>query len=301
LIDLEAAGRKKRMDSTKLTLGEQFGPVESYCDPGEIAAFALAINDDNPMYQDGRAIPPTYAVVPGLQPFLATASTTILPPQALEGGRSAGHGEHDLYIHRQVPPGTVLYTSAQLNSIVVNKIGMNLVSRVTSVDDEGRLVFEQYWSTMMKGPVTGGDQGPEPADHAFPQEARSRHVATVDLATTPDQTFRYAGASGDRSGLHVDDRVANERLGGKQGKVLQGACTLGIASRALVAIAAGGDPRRITRLAVRFSRNVFPGDDISVSVYDVGATAGGGHAFAFEATVEGRMVLRNGRVEVSPS
>lgn len=28
--------------------------------PLEIAAFALAINDDNPLYRDGRAVPPTY-------------------------------------------------------------------------------------------------------------------------------------------------------------------------------------------------------------------------------------------------
>lgn len=52
------------MDTSKVPLGERSGPFVNYCDPGEIAAFALAINDDNPLYRDGRAVPPTYPVVP---------------------------------------------------------------------------------------------------------------------------------------------------------------------------------------------------------------------------------------------
>lgn len=37
------------MDTSKVPLGEPSGPFLNYCDPGEIAAFALAINDDNPL------------------------------------------------------------------------------------------------------------------------------------------------------------------------------------------------------------------------------------------------------------
>jgi acyl dehydratase len=287
------------MDSTKIPFGKSFGPVESYCDPGEIAAFGLAINDDNPRYQDGRAVPPTYAVVSGLQPFLAMATT--LPADAMEGGRGAGHGEHDLYIHRPPQPGTMLYTTAELSAAVVSKAGMNVFSRITSVDEQGQLVFEQYWSSMYAGEVTGGNQGRELADHSFPDDARQRLVGTLVIPTTLDQTFRYAGASGDRAILHVNDKAAARATNSDRGKILQGACTLGIATRALVALAAGGDAVRIRRIAVRFSRYVYPGEEIAVSVYDVGALADGNHAYAFEAMSGGQTVLRHGRVEVSPS
>jgi acyl dehydratase len=283
------------MDSSKVPLGEKSGPFVNYCDPGEIFAFAQAINDDNPLYRDGRAVPPTYPVVPV---FDAMRSLGQPPPEATEGGRSGGHGEHDLYIRRPITPGMALHTTADRYAVVVSKAGMNVFIRLLSVDDEGQLVIEQYWSSIIVGEATGGNQGPEMPDHAFPEDARSRKVGTMSLATTRDQTFRYAGASGDRSSIHVSDAAAIQA--GRPRKFNQGACTLGLTSRALVALAAGGDPNRIRRVAVRFSRYAFPGDDIDVSVFDVGPTAEGLHAYAFEASSAGQTVLRNGRVEVTP-
>jgi hypothetical protein len=262
------------MDSSKVPLGEPSGPFLNYCDPGEIAAFALAINDDNPLYRDGRAVPPTYPVVPV---FDAMRSLGQLPAEATAGGRGGGHGEHDLYIRRPISPGMALHTTADRYAVVVSKAGMNVFTRLMSVDDDGQLVIEQYWSSIMTGEATGGNQGGE----------------------MPDQTFRYAGASGDRSSIHVSDQAAIR--GGRPRKFNQGALSLGIASRALVALAAGGEPGRIKRIAVRFSRYAYPGDDIDVSVYDVGPTSDGVHAYAFEVASVGNTVLRNGWVEVTPA
>lgn len=287
------------MDTTKIPFGQATPAVESSSDPGEIAAFALAINDDNPLYADGRAVPPTYAVVPGLKPFLA--STLSPDHEAIAGGRSGGHGETDLYIHRPLKPGEVLRTTGEPGAAVTNRGGLNLFSRVASVDEAGELVYEHFWSVIYLGEVTGGNQGRQLADHTFPEEARSRRVGSMVLRTTADQTFRYAGASGDRAVIHVDDRAARAMTGDDRGKFLQGLCTLGVTSRALVALAAGGEPDRIRRIAVRFARYAFPGDEITVSVYDAGPVDGGRHAFAFEAESGGQTVLRHGRVEVDPA
>jgi acyl dehydratase len=283
------------MNSAKVPLGKQVGPFTNYCDPDEIAAFALAINDDNPMYQDGRAVPPTYAVVPVFQAF---QNVEPLPPESMVGGRPGGHGEHELVIHRPITPKMVLHTTADRYSVVVSAAGMNVFKRLLSVDDHGELVLEQYWGSINVGKAAGESQGPPMPDHTFSaeDEARSRLVGTMSLATTRDQTFRYAGASGDRSIIHVSDHAATSM--GQSRKFLQGALSLGIASRALVAFAADGDPRRIRRVAVRFSSYAFPGSALEVAVYDVGPTTEGRHAYAFEVTSDGRTVLRHGRVEV---
>ena len=159
-------------------------------------------------------------------------------------------------------------------------------------------MIEQYWSTINVGEVTGGNQGPAMPDHTFPEEARSKPVGSMTIHTTRDQTFRYAGASGDRAIIHVSDQAAKSM--GQPRKFLQGAMSMGLASRALVDLAAGGDPSRIRRLAVRFAGYTFPQNDIEVSVYDAGMTAEGLHAFAFEAVSDGRTTLRHGRVEVAP-
>ena len=284
------------MDSTRVPLGEKVGPFANYCDPDEIAAFALAINDPNPRYQDGSAVPPTYAVVPVFQAF---RSVPPLPAEAMVNGRGGGHGEHELVIHKPIMPGTVLHTTADNYSVVVSKAGMNVFTRLISVDDAGETVLEQYWSSIQVGEATGGDQGATMPDHLFPEEARSRLVGTMALQTTRDQTFRYAGASGDRAIIHVSDQAATRM--GQTGKFLQGACSLGVSSRALVELAAGGDPRRIRRVAVRFSSYVFPQKDIEVSVYEIGTTPEGRLSYAFEAVSDGRTVLRHGRVEVDPA
>jgi acyl dehydratase len=137
------------------------------------------------------------------------------------------------------------------------------------------------------------------ADHSFPDHARENLVGSVSLPTTRDQTFRYAGASGDRSPMHVDDEVA--RAMGFPGKFNQGLCTLAVTSRGLIDLAASGDPRRIRRIAVRFTSPSFPGDDIDLSVYAADDGGDGNRVFAFEASSGGQMSLRHGLVEVDRS
>ncbi|MDQ4069829.1 MAG: hypothetical protein M3203_10240 [Actinomycetota bacterium] len=117
-------------------------------------------------------------------------------------------------------------------------------------------------------------------------------VAKVD----PDQALRYAEASGDRNRIHLDDAAA--RAVGLPGVILHGMCTMALCGRAVVDELAGGDPSRLRRLAVRFYRPVFPGNDLVTTWYDAG-TDDGVRIFAFEASSGGKVVIRDGRAEVS--
>lgn len=62
------------MDSTLVPLKEPTAPITAYCDADEIVAFANAINDPNPLYLDGLATPPTYAVVPAFRSFMGVSA-----------------------------------------------------------------------------------------------------------------------------------------------------------------------------------------------------------------------------------
>jgi acyl dehydratase len=281
------------MDTSLVPLHEPAGPFTAYCDPDEIVAFALATNDPNPLYPEGRAAPPLYVGVPVFTPMMTAAE---LPREAMEGMKGRVHGTHDLYIHKPIQPGTHLHTTYEKCAVTASRAGMNVVLRLTSRNDAGELAVDQYWSSLLRGPVTGGDRGDQLPDHSFPESARANPVGTVSLATTPDQTFRYAGASGDRSPMHVNDEVAREY--GFPRKFNQGMCTLAVASRGLAELTADADPRRIFRIAVRFAAPSFPGDDIEVAVYRIGETEQGLTAYAFEAVSGGQTVLRHGRVEV---
>lgn len=283
------------VDSTKVPLSIRSDPYDKYVDPDNVIAYALASNDENPLYLSGEAVPPVFAVAVAWTAFMGAPP---LPKEAVEGQRGGVHGEHDLYIRKPMVPGTWLHTTNERSSVTCSKAGMNVSVKLITTDDDGDVVLEQYWSSLMRGEVTGGDQGTPLADHSFPEGARENPVGSVSLPTTLDQTYRYAGASGDRSPMHVDDEMA--RSLGFPRKFNQGLCTLAVTSRGLIDLAAGGDPRRIRRIAVRFSSPSYPGDAIDLSVFKV-AGGEGNRVFAFETSSGGAMTLRHGLVEVDRS
>ncbi|HVE83241.1 MAG TPA: MaoC family dehydratase [Myxococcales bacterium] len=68
----------------------------------------------------------------------------------------------------------------------------------------------------------------------------------------------YAGASGDYNPIHIDHEVG--KLVGLGGAILQGLCTLGWAVEAAARYA--GDPGRVKKVRVRFSRPVRVEDTV---------------------------------------
>lgn len=70
----------------------------------------------------------------------------------------------------------------------------------------------------------------------------------------------YAAASGDFNPIHIDKDVGE--MAGLGGVILQGLCTMAWAAEAAVNYA--GDPGRVKRVRVRFSRPVAPGDTVTI-------------------------------------
>src|SRR2546427_415173 len=79
-----------------------------------------------------------------------------------------------------------------------------------------------------------------------------------------DQTYRYRDASGDTMPIHVDNDVAKSV--GLPGIIAHGLCTMAMCSQGIIKTLADGDPSRLRRLAVRFSKPVFPGNDVVVTM-----------------------------------
>jgi acyl dehydratase len=81
---------------------------------------------------------------------------------------------------------------------------------------------------------------------------------TVDLSVTPDPyvTVRYAGASGDFNPIHIDSEVG--AAAGLGGAILHGLCTMAWAVESAVKYL--GNPGKVTKMRVRFSRPVAIGD-----------------------------------------
>ena len=98
------------MDSSEVVLGETSGPVTTYVDPDEVAALAYALDDLNPRYLEGSAVPPTYAVVPALE-VMRPLSAFVLGDEV--GVKSLVHAEHDLRILSPIVPGSSVRSTAE--------------------------------------------------------------------------------------------------------------------------------------------------------------------------------------------
>jgi acyl dehydratase len=86
----------------------------------------------------------------------------------------------------------------------------------------------------------------------------------MELKTLPQSALLYR-LSGDMNPIHADPDVA--RLAGFPRPILQGLCSMGIATRALIESLANGNPDRIKSVSLRFSKVVMPGETLRMEIY----------------------------------
>ena len=272
-------------------IGTRYQPRTATIEAERARAYAAATNDANAAYLSGELSPPVSAVVPTWDAMMA-ALHDVVPA---EDQVAMLHAEQDMHFHGPLVPGRALVTTAEAYSLRSGRMGTRFTMRVVSVDEAGRPIVEQFATMLIRGVEPGEDGGPTPPPHAFPAGAKAAKLASVDGAVDLDQALRYAEASGDRNPIHVDDDAA--KAVGLPGVILHGMCTMALCARAVVDELAGGDPMRLRRLAVRFYRPVFPGNDLVTTMYDAGSE-GDRRIVAFEASSAGKVVVRDGRAEI---
>jgi len=275
--------------------GTIYPRVRSVIEKQASADYARATNDLNDLYLSGAAVPPAFGVVATWR-SLRQCVESILAPEDLD---RVVHGEQDMYFHQPLRPGMELDTTTEIHGVRPARSGTRIVLKATSVDGDGRLALVQYvtmFARGLAGPASAGDDAPT-HDIELDRSTASTIRIDVDL----DQTFRYSSASGDVTAIHTDDEAA--RRVGLPGIIVHGICTVAMCSSAILDNFADGDPRRLRRLAVRFSDVVFPGDQISVQVGQCvsrSARSSPGEAIlAFDASAAGRMVITQGLVAIS--
>ncbi|REE97881.1 MaoC/PaaZ C-terminal domain-containing protein [Thermomonospora umbrina] len=247
--------------------------------------YALATNDANPRHVEGGLAPPVFAIVPVFEGML-TPVLDVVPHDVIP---FVVHGEQDMVFHRPIVPGMTLVSRAKATGFAAKSSGATLSVKIETRTSDGELVNEQWMVSFFRGVDAGGTVGEMAPAHSL--DAQGEPIAEVVAHVDDDQTFRYAKASGDPMPIHTDPEFA--KAAGLPGIIAHGLCTMAFTSQAVVDAAAGGDPTRLRRLAVRFSKPVLPGQDVTTSVYDLG-----GGAFGFVATTADGVVIKDGRAEI---
>jgi acyl dehydratase len=179
-------------------------------------------------------------------------------------------------------------------SIESSPSGETLTIGLAASNQEQQLLSRTRFTAFIRG----RRERENPAQSASPATSTTLRAPLMAVSQTMDldQTMRYAEASGDRNPIHLDPAVA--RMAGLPGIVVHGLCTMAFSSKVVIDNLCGRDPARLKRLAVVFSRPVFPGDKITTTIWR-GDGRGGRTCYAYEAcNSSGVAVLRDGIAEI---
>lgn len=285
------------MPLNRTLVGKSYEPKEYVVRPEATVAYAKAYNEDNPWLTDPRrpggvVAPPLFGVVyiwEAVASVMGDGETLGITPEML---LRLVHGAQDLFFDAPVRPGDTITSRAHIQGVDERSTGEVLVIGVTSENQKKERVQRAFMTIFFRGGKKreGAKAPPPPEVVHTPLFSKAQ---TIDR----DQTYRYAEASGDQNPIHVNEEIA--KMAGLPGIIVHGLCTMAFTSKVMIDGLAGGNPLRLKRLAVRFSKPVLPGQTITTRVWKESEEADRG-IFGFETfNPAGEAVIKNGAAEVA--
>jgi acyl dehydratase len=239
------------------------------------------------VFEEGLRALPTMAVVLGGSGFWMRDEKTGID------WRKLLHGEQGLTLHRPLPVAGTVIGKLRIKDIVDKgrERGALMFTERSICDKEtGAEIATLTSTTVMRGDGGfGGPSGPTPTPHSLPKRAPD---AALDIATLPQAALIYR-LSGDMNPLHADPKVA--AAAGFPRPIMHGLCSFGIAGRALLKLAAGNDPARLTHMQVRFTAPAFPGETIRTEIWRDGESV----SFRARTLERDAVILNNGLAKIA--
>ena len=178
------------------------------------------------------------------------------------------HGEQGIELLSEIPAEGEIESVGECTAIYDK--GSAAVLEFTSESKNvstGEVLLRTRTSLFCRGEGGwGGDRGPSEKIQ-FPSRTPDQQVS---YTTREDQALTYR-LSGDRNPLHSDPSFA--AMGGFEKPILHGLCTYGFTGRGLLNAICAGDAGRFKSMNARFSKPVFPGDTLTVSIWVDGSEA----------------------------
>jgi acyl dehydratase len=196
------------------------------------------------------------------------------------------HGEQSVRLHGSLPVAGTVSSVTTITGIYDKGSGAVVATETIATD---KASGQQLWTTTSSAFIRGeggwgGDRGPS-GTVEFPDRDPDH---TVTYPTRADQALLYR-LSGDRNPLHSDPKFA--AMGGFEKPILHGLCSFGFTGRALLHTLCGSDPDRFLSMSARFSKPVFPGQDLAVSMW----VEGDGRAL-FKTSTDAGVVIDAGQL-----
>jgi acyl dehydratase len=197
------------------------------------------------------------------------------------------HGEQRVEVFGPIPTeGTITSTTRIVGIYDKGSGALAVMETESKYKDTGKPAFNTRFGAFIRGEGGFGEsRGDElPVRPKIPETAPDHEVT---YATRTDQALLYR-LSGDRNPLHSDPSFA--KLAGFNTPILHGLCTYGFTGRALLHTLCGSDPAKFKVMDARFSKPVYPGDVLTVKMWNQGT----GEALFQTVTQDGTVVIDGG-------
>lgn len=225
-----------------------------------IIKYIEGISEDNPFYTKGETIaPPLYASALSI-PFTGKVVFDDEVNQGINPSRIV-HGEQDSRIYRLIKAGDRIRIISKFLGREEKETGTLFITKAEQFDDRtGEKVGEGYHIYFVRGEKKGERKKEE-------EKAKyGQKLYEWKIKVSKDQPIKYAEGSGDKFPVHTDENFA--RAMGFPTIILHGMCTMAFAAKSVVDNVLGGDPTKLKRVKVRFSRPVLPEQIITFCGYE---------------------------------
>lgn len=193
------------------------------------------------------------------------------------------HGQQAVTLHREIPVEGTVTTTGRIVAMYDKGKAAVVVTETDGVMD-GEPLYTSTASVFIRGEGGwGGERGPSGPQNV-PPERDPDHEVTYQ--SRPEQALIYR-LSGDRNPLHSDPSFA--AMGGFDRPILHGLCSYGFTGRALLHTLCGSDPARFRHVEARFAAPVFPGEALTVRMWETGRDEA-----VFTTSVDDRVVIDQG-------
>jgi NAD(P)-dependent dehydrogenase (short-subunit alcohol dehydrogenase family)/acyl dehydratase/putative sterol carrier protein len=242
-------------------IGRKIGPVTKDYTWKDVVLYALGVGagfeELDYCFEHQLKVVPSFSIA-SLFEFLAEVG--ISSNADLSG---VLHGEQDIVFHNPIPSEGTLTTEGTLTNMFDKGAdkGALVVAESETYHSNGQKLFTNYFTIFCrKDGGFGGEPGPSESVE-FPDREPDFEEQALP---TPDQPLLYR-LSGDIFQLHADPEFA--KASGFEKPIMHGLCTHGYACRAVIKHLFPGEPERMRRFKVRFSKTLYPGVPIITQIW----------------------------------
>ncbi|MHA2297445.1 MAG: SDR family NAD(P)-dependent oxidoreductase [Candidatus Hodarchaeales archaeon] len=272
-------------------LGKIYTGKSELITPEKIIAYAKATNETNPRYyeeeEDNLLVPPIFPVTTLIDPMqqIVTDDTLNLDIMRMV------HGEQEILYHRLLKPGNIVESKVELESIDSKQSGDILWAKMIGTVD-GDLVYEMRAGLFFRKPRK--EKVSTATVKIKTEPIKGEVIVSSQMTVDPDQSARYAEASGDHNPIHLDSDVA--QAFGLPDKILHGLCTMAFATQAIVD-GLEVDPSKVKRVRTRFTKPVLMNEILTTEGWLIEENIS--KVIGFETkNQDGKAVLTRGEVEI---